>query len=314
MVQDWALLGTVLGLLSAATFAGQWLKRQTSLRLDDRSVSSFNSRVQAWWFFSIVLGFAFFQPTLTVILFGLLSFWALREFITLTPTSTGDHRALFWVFFLFTPLQFVLVAFDYYAFYSILIPVYAFLFIAARVAVSGDFQHFLERVAKIQFGLLVCVYCLSFAPALLYIKCRQMEGTYANARLLFFFVTIVLFSELLQFLCNRLFGKHLIAETIDSNRTWEGLLGGSVATAVVGLALYWATPFPHWWQAGAMSLTIAVMASAGAMTMAAIKRDRGEVTSGTLIEGHGGVLSRIDAVCFAAPVFYHMTNYFFGVG
>lgn len=313
MGKDWALLAAVLALLSMATFAGQWLKRQTSLRLDERSVSSFNSRVQAWWFFSVVLGFAFFQPKLTVVLFGLLSFWALREFITLTPTSMGDHRALFWVFFLFTPLQFVLVAFNYYAFYSILIPVYAFLFIAARVAVSGDFEHFLERVAKIQFGLLVCVYCLSFAPALLYIKCKQMEGDYANARLLFFFVTIVLFSELLQFVCNRLFGKHLIAETIDTNRTWEGLLSGAGATAVVGVLLYWATPFPHWWQAGAMSLTIALMASAGAMTMAAIKRDRGEVTSGTLIEGHGGVLSRIDAVCFAAPVFYHVTNYFFGV-
>ncbi len=312
MVEDWALLGVVLALLSIATGAGQWLKRQTSMRLDERSVSTFNSRVQAWWFFSIVLGFAFFQPKLTVILFGLLSFWALREFITLTPTSTGDHRALFWVFFLFTPLQFVLVAFDFYAFYSILIPVYAFLFIAARVAVSGDFQHFLERVAKIQFGLLICVYCLSFAPALLYIKCKNMEGNFANARLLFFFVTIVLFSELLQFLCNRLFGKHLIAETIDSNRTWEGLLGGAAATAVVGLGLYWATPFPYWWQAGAMSITISIMASAGAMTMAAIKRDRGEVTSGTLIEGHGGVLSRIDAICFAAPVFYHVTRYFFG--
>ncbi len=312
IAKDWALLGTVLAFLAMATLVGRWLKHQTSLGLDERSVSSFNSRVQAWWFFSIVLGFAFFMPKLTVLLFGVLSFWALREFITLTPTSTGDHRALFWVFFLFTPLQFVLVAFDFYAFYSILIPVYAFLFIAARVAISGDYQHFLERVAKIQFGLLVCVYCLSFAPALLYIQCKHMDGDYANARLLFFFVTIVLFSELLQFLCGRLFGKHLIAETIDTNRTWEGLLGGAGATSVVGLSLYWATPFPHWWQAGAMSLTIAIMASAGGLTMSAIKRDRGEVTSGTLIEGHGGVLSRIDAICFAAPVFYHVTNYFFG--
>lgn len=312
MFKDWALLGSVFVFLVIATLLGRWLKQQTSLGLDERSVSSFNSRVQAWWFFSVVLGFAFFAPKLTVMLFCALAFWALREFITLTPTSTGDHRALFWVFFLFTPLQFVLVAFDYYAFYSILIPVYAFLFIAARVAVSGDFKHFLERVAKIQFGLLVCVYCLSFAPALLYIQCKQMDGDYANARLLFFFVTIVLFSELLQFFCSRIFGKHLIAETIDTNRTWEGLLGGACATGVVGLSLFWATPFPYWWQAGAMSLTIAVMASAGALTMAAIKRDRGEVTSGTLIEGHGGVLSRIDAICFAAPVFYHVTNYFFG--
>jgi phosphatidate cytidylyltransferase len=81
---------------------------------------------------------------------------------------------------------------------------------------------------------------------------------------------------------------------------------------VLGMVLYWATPFQYVWQVMIMSVLIALMASAGALTMAAIKRDRGEVTSGTLIEGHGGVLSRIDAICFAAPVFYHVTKYFFG--
>ena len=311
MNKNWALLAVVFVLLTLATFIGRWLKRQSNLGLDQRSVDSYNSRVHAWWFFSIVLGISFFQPNLTVVLFGFLSFWALREFITFTPTSMGDHRALFWVFFFFTPMQFVLVAFNYYAFYSILIPVYAFLFIAARVAISGDFQRFLERVAKIQFGLLVCVYCLSFAPALLFLECKNMEGKYDNPRLLFFFVTMVLFSELIQFICSRLFGKHIIAETIDTSRTWEGLLGGAVGTAITGLLLYWATPFNSWWQACAMSVLIAVMASAGALTLAAIKRDRGEVVTGTLIEGHGGVLNRIDAICFAAPVFYHVTKHFF---
>jgi len=312
--KDWALLATVLALLAAATLVGQWLTRQESLRLDERSVSSFNSRVQAWWASSVLMGVAFFSPTLTVILFGLLSFWALREFITLTPTRMGDHRALFWVFFFFTPMQFVLVASENYAFYSILIPVYAFLFIAARVAVSGDVTRFLERVAKIQFGLLVCVYCLSFAPALMFLKCKGVapEDTAAGARMLLFFVTIVLFSELLQFICGRLFGKHVIAESIDAMRTWEGVLAGGAATAVAGITLYWATPFPHWWQAGVMSVLIALMASAGALTMAAIKLDRGEVGSSTPFESQGGVLRRIDALCFAAPVFYHVTSYFFG--
>jgi len=316
MIENWALLGTVLALLGAATFVGQWLRKQTSLGLDQRTVNSFNSRVQVWWAASVLMGIAFFSPTLTVVLFGLLAFWALREFITLTPTRAGDHRALFWVFFFFTPMQFLLVAYQNYRFYSILIPVYAFLFIAARVAVSGDFTRFLERVAKIQFGLLICVYCLSFAPALLFLHCKGMaeEDKNAGARMLLFFVTIVLLSELLQFIFGRLFGRHLIAESIDPNRTWEGVLGGGAATAVAGIILYWATPYPHWWQAGAMSVLIALMASAGALTMAAIQRDRGEVTSGTLIESHGGVLSRIDALCFAAPIFYHVTNYFFGAG
>src|SRR3989304_5509147 len=80
----------------------------------------------------------------TVVLFFLISFWALREFITLTPTRLGDHRALFWVFFLFAPLQYVLVWYNNYPLYSILIPVYAFLFIPARIALSGDYKRFLE--------------------------------------------------------------------------------------------------------------------------------------------------------------------------
>ena len=312
--RDWALLGTVLALLGLATFVGQWLRRQESLQLDERSVNSFNSRVQSWWASSVLMGLAFFLPNLAVVLFGLLSFWALREFITFTNTRSGDHRALFWVFCFFTPMQFVLVAHENYSFYSILIPVYAFLFIAARVALSGDYTHFLERVAKIQFGLLICVYCLSFAPALIFLKCDGVseEDTASGARLLMFFVTIVLFSELAQFVCSRLFGKHVIAESIDEDRTWEGVLGGGGITALAGISLQWATPYPHWWQAGAMSVLIAVMASAGALTMAAIKRDRGEVTSGALIET-SGVLSRIDAICFAAPVFYHVTGYFFGI-
>ena len=312
--KDWALLGIVLGLLIVATVAGRWLKRQENLNLDERSVNTFISRINVWWASSVFLGLAFFYPTLTVVLFGLIAFWALREFITYTPTRSGDHRALFWVFFLFTPMQFVLVALENERFYNILIPVYAFLFIAARVALSADYTRFLERVAKIQFGLLICVYCLSFAPALLFLDCKGVEpdDTSAGARLLLFFVTVVLFSELSQFICGRMFGKHLIAENIDTERTWEGVIAGGAATALAGITLFWATPYPYWWQAGAMSILIAVMGSAGALTMAAIKRDRGEVASGALIESRGGILSRIDAICFAAPVFYHVTRYFFG--
>ena len=106
-----------------------------------------------------------------MVLFGLISFWALREFITLTPTRPGDHRTLFWVFFLFTPLA-VRAGGNgtYYGLYSIVIPVYAFLFIPARIALAGDYKRFLERTAKIQSGLLICVYCLSYAPALLTLK------------------------------------------------------------------------------------------------------------------------------------------------
>lgn len=306
--QDWAFSGIVVSLLVIATGVGQVIKRQPHLGLHAAAVESFNGRVRAWWIICSLLAVAFLNEGLTVILFGFLSFWALREFITLTPTRLGDHRALFWVFFFFTPLQYVMVWRDKYELYSIMIPVYAFLFIPARIALSGDYKRFLERVAKIQSGLLICVYCLSFAPALLYLPTEPGEESRGNARLLFFFVTVALFSEAMQFLWSRLYGQHVIAPSINAARTWEGLIGGTVSAALAGIVLYWATPYHEVWEAALMSMVIAVMGFAGAMTMSAIKRDRGVRDYGTLVEGHGGVLDRIDAICFAAPVFYLLTR------
>jgi phosphatidate cytidylyltransferase len=314
MLQNWGLAAAALTLLALATVAGQWLRRQHESAVDRRTVDAFNARVQAWWFFSLLMASGFFVPNLTVALFGLLSFWALREFVTLTPTRSGDHRALFWVFFFFTPMQFVLIARDDYGLFSVLIPVYAFLFIAVRSALSGDYDRFLERIAKVQCGLMLCVYCLSFAPALLNLHCVGDDAPEARARLLFFFVTIVLFADLLQWVWSSIYRSHLVAAAIDAHRSWEGVLLGSVCAATLGAVLSWATPFPHWYQAAAMSLLISLMAAAGSVTMAAVKSDRGELVSGHFVEGHGGVLSRIDAICFAAPVFYHVTRYFFGAG
>ncbi len=310
--RDWVLAAVVVVLLSVATAIGQFVKRQPHLGLNAAAIATFNRRL-VWWIICALLGIAFISPTLTVTLFGLMSFWALREFITLTPTRPGDHRALFWVFAFFTPLQYIFVANNYYALYSIFIPVYGFLFIPARVALAGDFKRFLERIAKIQSGLLICVYCLSFAPALLYLEVPN-QGSSANARLLFFFVAMALISEALQFAWSQLYGRHVIAPTINAARTWEGLVGGSASTALVGMVLHWATPYKFLWQTAFMSMVVAVMGFAGAMTMSAIKRDRGVSDYGTLVEGHGGVLDRIDAICFAAPVFYHVSRQIFGMG
>jgi phosphatidate cytidylyltransferase len=314
-VKTLSLVGGVLALLFGATSIGQRLKYQSDIGLNPAVVEAFNLRIRAWWLMYTVLAAAFLlgpaSRVATVVLFGLISFWALREFITLTPTRLGDHRTLFWVFFLFTPLQYWLVGMGvqkYELLFSVLIPVYAFLFIPARVALAGDYKHFLERTAKIQAGLMVCVYCLSYAPALLSLKIPGYEGQ--NPRLLFFFVLVVQLGDVLQYAWGKLLGQHVIAPAISANRTWEGFVGGVASATLIGTALWWATPFQPWEAAG-LSLVICVMGFAGGMTMSAIKRDRGVKDYGTLVVGHGGVLDRIDSICFAAPVFYHLTRFFF---
>jgi phosphatidate cytidylyltransferase len=313
-----ALVGGVLGLLLAATTIGQRLKYAPDIGLNPALVDAFNLRIRAWWLMCTVLAAAFlfgaYSQIATVIVFFLISFWALREFITLTPTRLGDHRALFWVFIVFTPLQYLIVGMgveQHALLFSVLIPVYAFLFIPARVAMAGDYKRFLERTAKIQAGLMVCVYCLSYTPAILSLEIPGFKG--GNARLLFFFVLVVQMNDVLQFAWGKLLGRHVIAPAISPSRTWEGFFGGVASAALIGAALWWATPFEPW-QAAGMSVVISVMGFAGGMTMSAIKRDRGVKDYGTLVAGHGGVLDRIDSICFAAPVFYHLTRYFFVPG
>ncbi len=295
----------LLGTASAVTF---FLHRRTDSGLDPAIVESFRTRIRAWWILLTALAAAFLiGKGATVFLFGAVSFWALREFITLTPTRPADHRTLFWVFLLCPLAQFILVGLNQYRLYSILIPVYAFLLIPAGIAFSGDSKRFLERTAKIQAGLLICVYCLSYAPALLTLDMKSNPSR--NLSLLFFFILIVQLSDVFQYAWSQLPSKHPMVPTIQPSKTWEGLLGGTATSALFGAALWWATPFPYW-MAALMSLVVALMGTAGSLTMSAIKRDRGVKDYGTLVEGHGGVLDRIDAICFAAPVFFHFTQYY----
>lgn len=308
------LVGGALALLAVATSVGQLLKRQTNMNLNPEVVRLFHLRIRTWWLMCSVLAASFLVGQVaTVVVFGGISFWALREFITLTPTRPGDHRALFWVFFVFTPLQYLLVGMENYDLYSVVIPVYGFLFIPARAAFAGDYKRFLERAAKIQSGLMVSVYCLSFAPALLSLDLPVPEGEdkyLQNARLLFFFVLIVQMGDVLQYFWGKLLGRNVIAPAINPDKTWEGFFGGVGSATLLGTALSWATPFEPW-EAAALSLLISVTGFAGGMTMSAIKRDRGVRDYGTLVTGHGGVLDRIDSLCFAAPVFFHAVRGFY---
>jgi phosphatidate cytidylyltransferase len=301
------LVGGVIGLLVISSVIGWVLARGKGG--ESKTIANLNARIRAWWGMVAVFCVALATGGLgSVILFGILSFLALRETITLTPSRPGDHRALFWAFFIITPLQYWLVAIDWYGLFTILIPVYAFLFIPLRSVLAGDCERFLERTAKIQWALMICVYCVSHAPALLTLNIPGYEGE--NGKLLFYFVLVVQLSDVMQYVWGKTTGRRKIAPLVSPNKTVEGFFGGVATTSLIGAGLWWATPFTPWQSAG-MAFLICLMGFAGGLVMSAIKRDCGVKDWGNLIEGHGGVMDRIDSICFAAPVFFHVTRYYF---
>lgn len=302
------MVGGIVALLAVSSLVTFILKRRAGAA-GNKVIANLDSRVRAWWVMVAVFAVALATGGIgSVILFGLVSFFALREFITLTPTRAGDHRTLFWVFFIVTPVHYYLVATQWYGLFAVLIPVYAFVLVPTRSALAGDSEQFLERTAKIQWGLMVCVYCVSHVPALLMLRIPGYEGQ--NGKLLLFFVLVVQISDVLQYVWGKLLGRHKIAPTISPNKTVEGFVGGVASATAIGTALWWATPFNPW-QAALLSIAITLMGFFGGLVMSAIKRDRGVKDYGTMIEGHGGVMDRIDSICFAAPVFFHAVRYFF---
>lgn len=298
----------LLALLTLGTAAGLALRRVVTNPTGAATVEDINVRMRSWW----AMAAAFAIATLTggigsIVLFSLISILALREFVTLVHSSRADHRTLVAAFFIFTPLQYVLVGFGWYGFFAILVPVYVFVLVPTSMVLMGDTERFLERAATIQWGLMVCVYCVSHVPALLLL---DVDWDQPNALLVFYLVLVVQLSDVLQYIWGKLLGRRRIAPRVSPNKTWQGFIGGVLSATAVGTALWWATPFSPAAAAG-MSLVICLAGFAGGLTMAAVKRDRGVKDYGALLPGHGGVLDRIDSLCFAAPIFFHLTRFFY---
>jgi phosphatidate cytidylyltransferase len=206
-----------------------------------------------------------------IVLFALASFAGLREFLTLTTTRRGDHWALLAALFVVLPAQYYLVSIDWYGLYSIFIPVYVFLLLPVVAAVRGDVTRFMARVAVLQWGLMIAVYCLSYVPALLTLP---IPGFAAKKLLLVaFLVLVVQASDVLNMSGESSWPAPDRAAPVaieDRRRVIRGVLSATL----LGAALWWLTPFAPA-QAALMALVITLMGFCGGLVMSALKRDRG---------------------------------------
>jgi phosphatidate cytidylyltransferase len=297
----------ILGVLLLATAIAYGLRFKVAKGQPHPVIDNLIARILAWWWMAGLIGVAFaIGERAVLLLFALLSLLALREFVTLTYTKRSDHLVLALGFYVCLPVQYALVWIEWYGLYSIFIPVYAFLLLPIFASLRADTERFLERIAVVQWALMLCVFCLSHVPALLTLQIPGYDGR--ELFLIAFLILVVQSSDVLQYVWGKLFGKHLVAPKLSPSKTWEGLIGGVLSATALGAALWWITPFSPL-EAAAIAFVINLMGFFGGLVMSAIKRDHGVKDWGHLIDGHGGVLDRIDSVLFATPVFFHLTRY-----
>ena len=304
------LLG-VGGILLFASSVGYVLQRRLSPDGSNGAIENLNARIKAWWAMVFLIAIAFIAGRVGVLLlFAFCSFAALREFITLITTRRADHWAIAAAFFLALPINYYLLWAEEYGIYAIFIPVYAFLLMPIIAVLRGDTQNFLLRISEVQWALMICVFCASHVPALLTLQIPGYGGR--NVLLIAFLVIVVQSSDVLQYVWGKLFGRTKIAPKLSPSKTVEGFVGGVASATLLGASLWWITPFTPI-QAGVMSFIITMMGFFGGLVMSAIKRDRGVKDWGHLIEGHGGLIDRLDSVVFSAPIFFHLTRYWWSL-
>ncbi len=147
------LMGGIAALLVIASLVGWLLQRRARAGGGSATVENLNARIRAWWIMVAVLAACFLLGGVaTIVLFAIASLFALREFITLTPTRPGDHLPLVVCFYVLLPVQYWLIEDDWYNLFAIFLPVYGFLLLPVLTAAAGDTELFLERVTKVQWG------------------------------------------------------------------------------------------------------------------------------------------------------------------
>ena len=135
---------------------------------------------------------------------------------------------------------------------------------------------------------------------------RELSGP----PVLFLLMLTVMVSDTAQYYTGRFFGRRPLAPVVSPKKTIEGAIGGFVVGttlfAVVGA--WWLPAMPVALRA-ALGVTIVALGIAGDLFESMLKRSSGVKDSSALIPGHGGVLDRIDALLFAAPIYYIVLKY-----
>lgn len=305
VLQMGSIILAMLILASLTVSVLSWMKPHTDY-------TDLGQRIRSWWFMA---GFFFFSllvhPDASIVLFAIMSFLALKEYFTLIHTRIEDHRVLFWAF-LAIPIQYWWVKIHWTPVFLIFIPIYMFLFIPSRLLLTGKTSGIMESMAKIHWGLMAFVFCISHVAFLLTMPTIPAIPGGGRA-LVLYLVFLTEANDISQFIWGKLFGKRPIAPSISPKKTCAGFYGGIITTTILAVLLRFLTGFSLE-IAICSGLIISLFGFLGDLVISALKRDVGVKDSSQLIPGHGGILDRIDSLTYTAPLFFHFVSYMFYPG
>ena len=293
------ILGTIAAFILPAMQPGKW--------------SDLEPRMRSWWIIALLVSGALIAGwQATAILFALISFLALKEFLTLAPTRKED-RLIVLLAYLSVFVNYALIFADSlfedsYQIYLVFLPVYGFLIAAGLMAWIGRTEGYLATVGIVHWGMIICVYNIGYIALLM--RTPDHEAPAGAAGLVFFLLFVTQLNDVAQYCWGKAFGKTKITPSVSPNKTWEGAIGGWLTAAAVFyfLAPYFTPLSPL--HAGILGAVLPIAGFLGDITMSAIKRDLGVKDTSRLIPGHGGVLDRLDSLTFTAPLYFHLLAYF----
>ena len=291
-------------LLSFASIFAYYLGR----RNPEKDYQELYLRIKSWWWMIAIFFIAVaVNRHLTLIFFALLSFLALKEYLSLVPTRRADRRVLFWAY-LTIPFQFIWISMNWYGMFIIFIPVYAFLLIPIRMLIIGETHDFLRAIGSLHWGLMTTVFSLSHIAYLFVLP--ESGGEQSGAALVLYLVLLTQLNDVGQYVWGKNFGRRKVIPKVSPNKTVEGLLGGVTTTTVISMLIApFLTPL-NFFEAIGAGLVIGLGGFIGDVTISALKRDLGVKDTGSLIPGHGGILDRLDSLTYTAPLFFHFIYYF----
>lgn len=241
----------------------------------------------------ILLAATFLSPISFLVLFTLLGIICLHEFLRLIHLKSFVlYGVLILFIYLFSYLQF-----DFYATKLLLILTgFINLFLVKDLLWVSMIPMFEKKKY-----IVTILYLIS---GFVFITLIPFYNYEYSPNLIAAVFILVWANDIFAFLIGKSFGKRKLLERISPNKTFEGFLGGLIATSLASFIIfkYLAIFNPIFWLG--LAILISLFGPIGDFVQSKFKRQAGVKDSGTLIPGHGGIYDRLDSVIFASPFIY----------